>query len=193
MRLRSGGPVIDATTSAQVSQLVGHSPAWQASGVERGDQIDALDARLLREFAAAPRVGVLELSRRLGVARATVQSRLDRLVERGVIDDFAPRLSTEALGYAVTAFATLEISQGRGAEVLDHLRRIPEVLEVHTITGPGDLLCRLVARSNTDLQRVIDTVVSQPAIERTSTSIAMSNPVGFRVLPLVRRVEDVAG
>jgi DNA-binding Lrp family transcriptional regulator len=162
-------------------------------GVERGDQIDGLDARLLREFAAAPRVGVLELSRRLGVARATVQSRLDRLVERGVIDDFAPRLSTEALGYAVTAFATLEISQGRGAEVLDHLSRIPEVLEVHTITGPGDLLCRLVARSNTDLQRVIDNVVSQPAIERTSTSIAMSNPVGFRVLPLVRRVEDAAG
>jgi DNA-binding Lrp family transcriptional regulator len=77
--------------------------------------------------------------------------------------------------------------------VLDHLRRIPEVLEVHTITGPGDLLCRLVARSNTDLQRVIDNVVSQPAIERTSTSIAMSNPVGFRVLPLVRRAEDAPG
>ncbi|HEX2308744.1 MAG TPA: AsnC family protein, partial [Jatrophihabitantaceae bacterium] len=77
--LLSGGPLVDATTSAQVNQLVGHGPAWQASGVERGDQIDALDARLLREFAAAPRVGVLELSRRLGVARATVQSRLDRL------------------------------------------------------------------------------------------------------------------
>jgi DNA-binding Lrp family transcriptional regulator len=157
--------------------------------MERGESIDALDARLLREFAAAPRVGVLELSRRLGVARATVQSRLDRLVERGVIDDFAPRLSTEALGYDVTAFATLEISQGRGAEVLDHLRRIPEVLEVHTITGPGDLLCRVVARSNTDLQHVIDSVVAHAAIERTSTSIAMSNPIGFRVLPLVSRRE----
>jgi DNA-binding Lrp family transcriptional regulator len=64
---------------------------------------------------------------------------------------------------------------------------------VHTITGPGDLLCHLVARSNTDLQRVIDTVVSHVAIERTSTSIAMSNPVRFRVLPLVRRFEDAAG
>jgi DNA-binding Lrp family transcriptional regulator len=132
---------------------------------------------------------VLELSRRLGVARATVQSRLDRLVERGVIDDFAPRLSTEALGYEVTAFATLEIRQGRGREVQEHLRSIPEVLEVHTITGPGDLLCRLVAHSNADLQRVIDCVVGHEAIVRTSTSIAMSNPVPYRVLPLVRRAE----
>ena len=158
--------------------------------MDRDEPIDALDARLLREFAAAPRVGVLELSRRLGVARATVQSRLDRLVQRGVIDDFAPRLSTEALGYEVTAFATLEIRQGRGQDVLEHLRTIPEVLEVHTITGPGDLLCRVAARSNTDLQHVIDAVVAHAAIERTSTSIAMSNPVAFRVLPLVARSES---
>ncbi len=158
--------------------------------MSRSERIDALDARLLREFAAAPRVGVLELSRRLGVARATVQSRLDRLVERGVIDDFAPRLSTEALGYDVTAFATLEIRQGRGQDVLDHLRGIPEVLEVHTITGLGDMLCRIVARSNSDLQQVIDSVVGHDAIVRTSTSVAMSNPIGFRVLPLVQLAES---
>ena len=150
-----------------------------------GDRIDALDARLLREFDAAPRVGVLELSRRLGVARATVQARLDRLVERGVIADFAPTLNPEALGYDVTAFATLEIRQGRGQDVLDHLRTIPEVLEVHTITGQGDMLCRVVARSNDDLQRVLDTVTQFPEIVRTSTVIALSNPVPYRVLPLV--------
>lgn len=128
---------------------------------------------------------MLELSRRLGVARATVQSRLDRLVERGVIADFAPRLSSEALGYEVTGFATLEIRQGQGGAVISHLERIPEVLEVHTITGQGDLLCRLAARSNADLQRVIDSVVGHEAIVRTSTSIAMSNPVPYRVLPLL--------
>ena len=150
-----------------------------------GASIDALDARLLREYVAAPRVGVLELSRRLGVARATVQARLDRLVERGVIADFAPTLSPEALGYDVTAFATLEIRQGRGQDVLEHLRTIPEVLEVHTITGQGDMLCRVVARSNDDLQQVLDTVTQFPEIVRTSTVIALSNPVPYRVLPLV--------
>ncbi len=144
-----------------------------------------MDARLLRELDAAPRVGVLELSRRLGVARATAQARLDRLVERGVIATFAPTLAPAALGYLVTAFATLEIRQGRGQAVLAHLEAIPEVLEVHTITGQGDMLCRVVARSNDDLQQVLDRVTQFPEIVRTSSVIALSNPVPYRVLPLV--------
>jgi DNA-binding Lrp family transcriptional regulator len=148
--------------------------------------VDDLDARLLRELDAAPRVGVLELSRRLGVARATVQARLDRLVTRGVIATFAPTLDPVALGYGVTAFATLEIRQGRGGNVLQHLREIAEVLEVHTITGQGDMLCRVVAQSNVDLQRVLDRVTQFPEIVRTSTVISLSNPVPYRVLPLVR-------
>ncbi len=149
------------------------------------NQIDALDGRLLRELDADPRMGVLELSRRLGVARATAQARLDRLVKRGVIASFAPRIAPEALGYAVTAFATLEIRQGSGGQVIEHLSTIPEVLEVHTITGQGDMLCRMVARSNAGLQHVIDRVNGHEAIMRTSTVIAMANPVPHRVLPLV--------
>ena len=152
---------------------------------ERVRLVDDLDARLLRELDEAPRVGVLELSRRLGVARGTVQARLDRLVERGVIATFAPTLNPVAMGYAVTAFATLEISQGQGQAVLAHLRAIPEVLEVHTITGPGDMLCRVVARSNDDLQQVLDRVTQYPEIVRTSTVIALSNPIPHHVLPLV--------
>jgi DNA-binding Lrp family transcriptional regulator len=161
--------------------------AGRMSSNESATSIDELDARLLRELDAAPRVGVLEMSRRLGVARATVQARLDRLVRRGVIASFAPTLDPDALGFQVTAFATLEIRQGRGVQVLDHLRGIPEVLEVHTITGQGDMLCRLVARSNDDLQHVIDRVTEFPEIVRTSTVIALSNPISHRVLPLVSR------
>jgi len=147
--------------------------------------IDELDAQLLALLAAEPRIGVLEASRRLGVARGTAQARLDRLVERGVIRGFGPDVDTEALGYGVTAFATLEIRQGRGQDVIAHLARIPEVLEVHTITGAGDMLCRIVARSNADLQRVIDSVVDFAGIVRTSTVIALAAPVPYRVLPLV--------
>ena len=146
--------------------------------------IDALDARLLRLLAEEPRIGVLETSRRLGVARGTVQARLDRLQARGVVRGFGPEIDPAALGYAVTAFATLEIRQGRGQEVKHHLATIPELLEMHTITGAGDMLCRIVARSNADLQRVIDALVSFEGIIRTSTVIAMDNPVPYRVVPL---------
>jgi DNA-binding Lrp family transcriptional regulator len=154
-------------------------------GNGRARPIDELDARLLQELDEAPRVGVLELSRRLGVARGTVQARLDRLVGRGVIASFAPTLDPVALGYPVTAFVTLEISQGRGKTVLAHLNAIPEVLEVHTITGQGDMLCRVVAGSHDDLQRVLDRLTESPAIVRSSTVIALTNPISHRVLPLL--------
>lgn len=152
---------------------------------DQPSQVDELDVRLLTLLAAEPRIGVLECSRRLGVARGTVQARLDKLVARGVIRSFAPQVEPAALGFGVTSFTTLEIRQGRGDAVVEHLRCIPEVLEVHKTTGPGDLLCRIVARDNGDLQRVIDEVVGDRDIVRTSTVIALATPVQFRVLPLI--------
>lgn len=148
--------------------------------------MDDLDVQLLTLLDAEPRIGVLECSRRLGVARGTVQARLDRLVARGVISSLAPQLDPAALGFGVTAFVTLELRQGRGhAAVALDLADIPEVLEAYTITGSGDMFCRLVARSNGDMQRVIDMVLEVPGIVRTSTVIALSTQVPYRVMPLV--------
>ena len=58
------------------------------------------------------------------------------------------------------------------------------MLEAHTITGAGDLWARVVARSNSDLQRVIDLVLQDPAIVRSSTVIALATQIPYRVLPL---------
>jgi len=148
--------------------------------------LDELDARLLGLLRAEPRVGVLEASRRLGVARGTVQARLDRLQQRGVITGYGPDIDPAALGYGVTAFVTLEIRQARGHDpVAERLGAIAEVLEAHTITGSGDMLCRVVARSNADLQRVIDAIVAVDGVVRTSTVIALDSPLPLRVLPLI--------
>ena len=69
--------------------------------------IDPLDVALIELLAAEPRVGVLEASRRLGIARGTVQARLDRMRDRGVISGYGPDVDPVALGYEVTAFITL--------------------------------------------------------------------------------------
>jgi DNA-binding Lrp family transcriptional regulator len=152
--------------------------------------VDDLDVTLIGLFAQAPRIGVLEASRRLGVARGTVQARLNKLAAAGVISGWGPQLDPAALGYPVTAFLTLEIRQASGSEgghdrIARHLATIPEVLEAHTITGAGDLWCRVVARSNSDLQRVIDAVLTDPGIVRSSTVIALAEQVPYRVLPLL--------
>jgi DNA-binding Lrp family transcriptional regulator len=148
--------------------------------------IDQLDVRLISLLAEEPRIGVLECSRRLNVARGTAQARLDRLAARGVIVGHGPQIDPAALGYDVTAFVTLQIRQVSGhVPVADRLALVPEVLEVHTITGGGDMLCRVVARSNADLQRVIDLIVDVEGVVRTSSVIALDTPVPYRTLPLV--------
>ena len=149
------------------------------------DTVDPVDAAILELFAAEPRIGVLEASRRLRLARGTVQARLDKLAARGIVTGWGPDVDAAALGFPVTAFVTLEIAQRGHDEIGGRLAGIPEVLEVHTITGNGDLLCRVVARSNADLQRVIDQVVATDGIGRTSTVIALATQVPHRVLPLV--------
>jgi DNA-binding Lrp family transcriptional regulator len=154
--------------------------------------VDGLDARMIDLLGAEPRIGVLELARRLGVARGTVQARLDKLMARGVVRGFGPDIAPAALGFGVTAFVTLEIRQRYGHDaVAAHLNEIPEVLEAHTITGSGDLMCRIVARSNADLQRVIDQVVGYEGIVRASTIIALAEQIPYRTLPLVRATAEV--
>lgn len=149
-------------------------------------RVDRLDAQLVQLLAAEPRIGVLECARRLSVARGTVQARLDKLSARGIIRGFGPEIYPPALGYSVMAFVTLEIRQLRGHDtVTRHLESIPEVLEVHTVTGSGDLMCRVVSRTNADLQRVIDTIVSSDGVVRASTVIALDEQIAYRTLPLV--------
>ena len=154
---------------------------------EQDVQLDVLDAKILTLLGQEPRIGVLEMSRRLAVARGTVQARLDKLIARGAITSFGPDVAPAAIGFGVMSFVTLEISQRYGhTAVAAHLAAIPEVLEAHTITGSGDVLCRIVARSNADLQRVIDQIVGYEGIVRSSTIVALAELIPYRVMPLVQ-------
>ncbi len=150
--------------------------------------IDELDARLIQALADTPRAGVMELARQLGVARGTVQARLEKLQRRGIVTGFSPDVDLRAMGYGVLAFVTLEIAQGRLADVVEHLAGIPEVLEVHSTTGPGDLHARVVARTNEHLQQVIAGILDVAGIVRTTTQIALTEQLPYRVLPLIAQV-----
>src|SRR5579864_4406495 len=94
-------------------------------------ELDRIDERLIAALASSPRAGMLQLAREIGVARNTAQARLDRLLAAGVITGFGPDLDLRRLGYGVSAFVTLEIAQGRGPAVDEHLHAIPEVVEAY--------------------------------------------------------------
>src|SRR5271165_3972752 len=139
--------------------------------------LDDLDQRLIAALAVAPRAGVLELSRRLGAARNTIQSRLDKLTISGVIVGFGPEIELAAVEYHVAAYVTLQIAHGRESDVAAHLQSIPQVLEVHRTTGDGDLLCRVVATSNAHLAQVLDKILEVRGIDRTTSSLVLDTPV----------------
>jgi len=148
-------------------------------------QIDSLDLALLTALRDSPRAGALQLSRLTRVARATVQARLDRLEQAGVITGYGPDIDLAASGYGVQAFVTLEIAQGALERVTADLRAIPGVLEAYAITGSGDVLCKIAARSNADLQATLLRIDSSPAVARSTSAIALSTLIERRDLPLL--------
>lgn len=150
-------------------------------------KLDALDRRLILTLADHPRVSILELARILGVARNTVYARLERLQERGVVVGFGPEIDLRSLGYDVTAFITVVVAQGSFTEVVAELRRIPNVIEVHTIAGAGDLLCRVVASSNGGVMEIVERILRISGVDRTTTSISLAEQIRLRPLELVER------
>ena len=147
--------------------------------------IDELDARLISTLRANPRIGLLEVARQLGVARGTVQARLAKLEARGVITGHGPEVDPEAMGYPISAFVFVELSQGRLGEAAEALSAIPEVLEADAISGPQDLVCRIVARNTEHLQELVNELLATPAIRRCTSYIVLSRQVPPRSQPLV--------
>ena len=148
-------------------------------------RFDQLDARLISALRTNPRVGLLEVARQLGVARGTVQARLQKLESSGVITGHGPEIDPHALGYTVTAFVLIELAQGRLGEAASVMAEMPEVLEADGVSGPHDLICRIVARDTEHLQQVINELLSTPAIRRCTSYIVLSRQVPPRTLPLV--------
>jgi DNA-binding Lrp family transcriptional regulator len=150
--------------------------------------LDQLDLDLLNLVLEEPQAGMREYARVLGVARGTVQARLARLEREGVITGHAPAISPAGLGFSVLAFIHLFLAQGQLDNVAATLSRLPEVLEAHTTTGEGDLLCRVAARSNLHLEEVVQTLLALPGVTRTRTEISLNQRVGYRILPLVQQL-----
>jgi DNA-binding Lrp family transcriptional regulator len=147
--------------------------------------LDNADSRIIAGLRKDPHASVTQLAQLLGVARGTAQSRLASLWRRGVITGYGPDLNSDAVGYGVLAFTTLEIAQGSLVVTVAGLRAIPEVLEVHTVTGPGDLLVRIVATSNDHLNDLLQRIVAIETVVRSQTHLALSTQVDRTVADLI--------
>ena len=147
--------------------------------------LDPLDLALLAALRQRPRAGVLELSRLVRVARATVQSRLERMEKAGVITGYGPEVDITAAGFPVQAFVTLEIAQGSLDKLHRDLSSIPGVIEAYATTGTADVLCRVAAASNPDLQQILLQLNASPWVARSTSAVLLSTVISPRVMPLL--------
>jgi DNA-binding Lrp family transcriptional regulator len=148
---------------------------------------DHADEQLIAGLRTNKRPTVSDLARLTGMARGTVHSRLDRLEQTGVITGYGPDVDPHNAGFDVLAFTTLAIAQGAHERVVDGLRAIAEIVEIHTVTGAGDLLLRIVARSNDHLHEILQRVSHLDDVVRTETQLALSTSLHHSVADLITR------
>ena len=125
---------------------------------------------LLRENARRP---VADLARRLGLARTTVQARIERLESSGVISGYTLRTSAQARP-PLQATVLISIEPRSGPEVLARLRGLPGVEVVHTTSGRFDLLAQVVAQTTTELDETIDRIGEARGVRSSESLIHLA-------------------
>jgi len=152
--------------------------------------LDRTAARVLLALDEDPLATTVALSDRLGLARNTVQSRQRRIEADGTLAPPSVRVRPERLGRPLLAFVTLEIGQTGGETTLEEIAALPEVCEVHAITGDADLLVRVVARDSADLYRVMQSLLACAGVVRSNTALSMVELVPLRTAPLLHEIVD---
>ncbi len=116
---------------------------------------------------------------RVNAAPATVHERLAKLRRSGILVAFSVRLDAAKLGYSVTALVHLTIELANDLEkTLEELKSIPEVEEIHVVTGEYDLVVKLRARDSAHLQELLVTRVHRvTGFKRSATEICLTTPL----------------
>jgi DNA-binding Lrp family transcriptional regulator len=121
-------------------------------------ELDETDRRLLALLGANARTPVAKLGTKLGLARTTVQARLDRLERSGVIAGYTVKLSEDARAGQIRATVLIHITPAAQSAVLRQLERLPAVERVHTTSGRFDLACQLRTQSTLALDETLDRI-----------------------------------
>jgi len=150
--------------------------------------IDAVDLDLLRALAEDPGATTVALAQRLGISRNTVAARLARLEDAGAFLSFDRRIDPAVLGHPLLAFIEITVHQRDLARIVEHLARIPEVVQAYGHSGTADLRVHVVCRDTDHLFRIDAAILRIDGVERTETSLAMGELIPYRVQPLVEKL-----
>ncbi|MDA9403603.1 Lrp/AsnC family transcriptional regulator [Bradyrhizobium sp. CCBAU 45389] len=136
---------------------------------------DELDRRLISVLREDGRAPISKLGTILGISRATVQNRLDRLIESGAVLGFTVRFRQDYDVNAIRAIMMIEVTGKSTTAVIRQLRGLPELHSLHTTNGTWDLIAEIRADSLSDFDRVLREVRTIDGVLNSETSILLSS------------------
>ena len=138
-------------------------------------QLDDIDRKILFALINDARKPYLEIARECGVSGAAIHQRIRKLEDNGIITGSRLLIKPSALGLNVCAFISIVVTESsRSEEVLAALKKIPEVVECHFVTGKHTLLVKVYCRDNDHLMQVIlHSLREVPYIQSTDTLISL--------------------
>ncbi|HQT61047.1 MAG TPA: Lrp/AsnC family transcriptional regulator [Acidiphilium sp.] len=143
-------------------------------------QAGSLDERLITLLRHDGRRSISDLALALGISRATVRARIERLEKSGVIIGYTVVLRADTVAAPVRGIMLIEV-EGRAADqVVRALSGFPEVIEVHTTNGKWDLIVELAAPSLADLDAILRRIRLIPGITGSETNLLLATPRSAR-------------
>lgn len=153
--------------------------------------MDETDLAILRILATNGRATLQDVADRVGLRRPSVHERVKRLEADGAISGYSARLDPESVGAGLLALVFLKVTHGKGQDCLtacgrvaDALKRVPQVLEAHTLAGDDDMVLKVRASGVLDLERVVLRDISGvPGVDRVRTSVVLSTQLDRPLSP----------
>lgn len=149
------------------------------------EHLDALDVRILEIVMGNARMPSKEVGAQVGLSRAAVRQRLQRMMDLGVITGSGYTVNPRALGYSTCTYIGVRLERGAMyRDVVPELQKIPQVVECHFTTGPYNFLIKVFARDNQHLMELLtDHIQTIPGVTGTETLISLDCSI-HRSLPI---------
>lgn len=153
--------------------------------MEDAHHIDDLDRKILALVTKNARIPYLEVARECKVSGAAIHQRIQRLTKMGVITGSEFTISPKKIGFNTCAYVGIFLdSASLYPEVVEQLKRIPEITQCHYITGGYSIFIKIYTRDNEDMkQLLVEKVQAIKGISRTETFISLEESFN-RQLPL---------
>ena len=148
--------------------------------------LDEKDLKILEILQDDGRASYSQISRILGMSEAAIYSRIQKLLKLGVIRRFQAILDPDKLGFTLTAFIGVTAHPAKYEDVLKALAEIPEIQEIHDVTGDYYCLVKLRARGKESLAKILDQIGSLDGVASTETRIVLRTIKEDYALPIAK-------